>query len=365
VWSVLRGNPIYVLLLLTPVAVVLEGIHANPILVFGVTALAIIPMAGLIGEATEELAAHTGPGIGGLLNATFGNATELIIALLALAAGLEEVVKASITGSILGNLLLVLGLSMLVGGLGRSRQAFNRTSAGASSAMLFLSVISLVMPAVFDWGVFGSLAPHAGPIDQLSLLVAGVLALVYLASLVFSLVTHRDLFSTAGEHRARIAVRPALLLLLLATAVTAVLAEFLVGSIAATTRQLGITEFFVGVVVVAIVGNAAEHFSAVIFARKNQMDLAVTIAVGSSTQIALFVAPVLVFASLILGRPMSLVFNIFEIMAVTLAVLVVGIVSLDGESNWFEGLQLLAVYAIMAIIFFFVPAAATGVVGGH
>jgi len=349
------------LLVFVPVSVVVELLGLPELWLFITSALAIIPLAGLIGQATEQLASRVGPGVGGLLNATFGNATELIIALFALRAGLYEVVKASISGSIIGNILLVLGLSMAVGGWGRVKQSFNRTSAGASSAMLFLAVVGLVMPAVFDLAVFGSLERTAPDIESLSLLVAFVLIATYLASLVFSLKTHRDLFISVPEEpepeEAHLSVANSLILLAVATVLTAVEAEFLVVGIREATSALGMTEFFVGVIVVAVVGNAAEHFAAVSMAMKDKMDLAVTIATGSSTQIALFVAPVLVFASFLFGRPMSLVFNAFEIVAIALSVLVLAVVSLDGESNWFEGVQLLAVYVVLAIVFFFVPAA--------
>ncbi|MHB9109686.1 MAG: calcium/proton exchanger [Armatimonadota bacterium] len=357
----MRGNGLNWLLLFIPIAIGLEVAHAPQTWIFLASALAIIPLAGLIGQATEEISARVGPALGGFLNATFGNATELIIALLALRAGLHEVVKASISGSIIGNILLVLGLSMFAGGWGRDKQRFSRTGAGASAAMLFLAVVALVMPAIFDLVVYGKLEETGAvplPLHRLSLLVAGVLFLTYLASLIFSLVTHRALFTPRGEqetHHPRLTQANAITLLAISTVVTAVMAEFLVGAIGGATEALGMSEFFVGVIVVAVIGNAAEHFSAVIFARKNQMDLAVTICTGSSTQIALFVAPVLVFASYAFGSPMSLVFNAFELMAIGLSVIALSLVSLDGESNWFEGLQLVAVYIILAIVFFFVP----------
>ncbi len=377
-------NKLNLLLLFVPVAVVVQILHLPRLWLFGVSALAIIPLAGLIGEATEQLAHRTGAAVGGLLNATFGNATELIIALIALRAGLPEVVKASISGSIIGNVLLVLGASFLFGGWKWTRQYFDQTHASASAAMLFLAVVALVMPAVFDLAVYGSLSENTSVVQSLSLLVAIVLILNYLASLVFSLRTRRSLFSAdqrptprtiedtvAGETAAtvapesepeeespRLGLTSSLVLLGVATVLTAVMSELLVQGISDATRALGLTEFFVGVIVVAVVGNAAEHFSAVSMAMKNKMDLAVTIATGSSTQIALFVAPVLVIASFLFGTPMSLVFNAFEIVGIAFSVLVLAVVSLDGESNWFEGLQLIAVYLMLAIVFYFVPAAA-------
>lgn len=346
------------LLLFVPVSVAIELLGWPKLWLFFASAIAIIPLAGIIGQATEQIAFRVGPGVGGLLNATFGNATELIIAIFALRAGLHEVVKASISGSIIGNLLLVLGLSMFAGGWNRDKQFFNRTSAGASAAMLFLAVVALVMPAVFDLSIFGSLERTTPTIESLSLFVSVVLFLIYLASLFFSLKTHRDLFVSVSPEpeSARLSFTASILLLLIATGLAALEAELLVDGISEATVALGMTEFFVGVIVVAVVGNAAEHFSAVIMAMKNKMDLAVTIATGSSTQIALFVAPVLVFGSFLFGRPMSLVFNAFEIVGVALAVLILAIVSLDGESNWFEGLQLVAVYVVMGIVFYFVPA---------
>ncbi|MCL5025946.1 MAG: calcium/proton exchanger [Chloroflexi bacterium] len=345
------------LLLLFPLSIAVELLGAPKLWLFVVSALAIVPLAGLIGQATEQLANRAGPGVGGLLNATFGNATELIIGLFALRAGLQEVVKASISGSIIGNILLVLGLSMLVGGWGRQTQTFSRTRAGASAGMLFLAVVALVMPALFDLTVFGSLEEQSPTLQYLSVLVAAVLMITYLASLVFSLKTHRDLFTSVPMEAepAELSLSNSVLLLLVSTAAAAVAAELLVDAISVAAPALGMTKFFVGVIVVAVVGNAAEHFSAITMAMKNKMDLSLTIATGSGTQIALFVAPVLVFASLLFGQPMSLVFNAFEVVGVALSVIVLTVVSLDGESNWFEGLQLMAVYTVLAIVFYFVP----------
>lgn len=356
--SLLRKSWLNWLLLFIPISIAVELLHLPDLWLFIISAVAIIPLAAQIGVATEQLSNRVGPGLGGLMNATFGNATELIIALFALRAGLQEVVKASISGSIIGNILLVLGLSLLLGGWGRQKQTFERTSAGANAAMLCLAVVALVMPAVFDLAVYGSLERVTIEIEHLSLLVAGVLMLTYIASLVFSLKTHRVLFSSvpAGEREASLSVGKSILLLLIAASLTAVESEFLVSSISEATRALGMTEFFVGVIVIAIIGNAAEHFSAVVMAMKNKMDLAVTICTASSTQIALFVAPVLIFASLLFGEPMSLVFNAFEIVGIALSVLLLAVVSLDGESNWFEGFQLLAVYVVLGIVFYFVPA---------
>jgi Ca2+:H+ antiporter len=353
----LLSNRLNLLLAFVPVAVILEILGVPRIAVFVTSALAIVPLAGIMAEATEELAHRVGPGLGGLLNATFGNAAELIIGLFALAAGLQELVKASISGSIMGNVLLVLGLSMFAGGWGRDKQTFNRTRIGASAAMLFLAVVALVMPAVFDLAVFGTLDRVEPEVETLSVLVSLVLIVTYLASLVFSLKTHRDVMTSlaASPPKARLQVREAVLVLLAATALVAVESELLVGSMADAQAAFHMTEFFMGVIVVAVVGNAAEHSSAVLMAVKDKMELSVTIAIGSSTQVALFVAPVLVFASLLMGQPMSFVFNIFEVVGIALSVLALVIVSADGESNWFEGLQLLAVYLVLAIVFYFVP----------
>lgn len=358
IMDVLRGNWLNTLLIFVPVSILLEVLHAPALAVFLTSALAIVPLAGLIGKATEELSDRVGPALGGFLNATFGNATELIIAIFALRAGLFEVVKASISGSIIGNILLVLGVSMFVGGWGREKQHFNRTIAGASAAMLFLAVVALVLPAVFELTVIGKLVETSDVrIRYFSLLVAIVLILTYFASLVFSLKTHRAFFAVDLPEEPeipRMRASNAGLLLFLATVVTAIEAEFLVGAIEAATKALHMTEFFVGVIVVAIIGNAAEHFSAVVFARKNKMELAMTISTSSSTQIALFVAPVLVFLSFLFHNPMTLIFNAFEVVGIACSVLILAFVSLDGESNWFEGVQLIAVYLILAIVFYFV-----------
>jgi Ca2+:H+ antiporter len=358
-----QGWP-YLLTPFIPLAVVLEVVGATAGLVFAVSALGIIPTAALMGIATEELAARSGPGIGGLLNVTFGNAPELIIALFALGEGLHEVVKASVVGSIIGNVLLVLGASMLVGGLGRDRQTFSITAASVQSTMLFLAAGALLMPAIFEL-VEGQGLPAPGAelieydstVEHLSLAVAIVLATTYVAGLVFSLRTHRDIFNPpyAGEEEGYgWSVRRSVLMLFIAGVAVGVMSEILVGSISEASESIGLSEFFIGVIVVAIVGNAAEHWVAVLVAYKNKMDLAVNIAIGSSAQVALFVAPVLVIASFWLGpAPLALVFNGFELGAILLAILIANFVTRDGESNWFEGAQLLALYAILGIAFFY------------
>jgi Ca2+:H+ antiporter len=344
-----------ILLLSVPLLLVLELLHAGPLVLFGVSCLAIIPLAGVLGDATEELAGRMGPVGGGLLSGTLGNATELIIALLALKAGHIEVVKASITGSIIGNLLLVFGLSLLVGGFGREKQTMERTNAGVNSSMLMLAVAGLVMPAVFDLTVHGSLSQDFADVQRLSLWTAGVLILTYFASFVFSFKTHKHLFVAEDHAQGTMKPKTAVLLMVAATVLIAFASEVLVGQIAYATKALGMTELFVGVIVVAMVGNAAEHSAAVFAAKKNKMDLSLTIAVGSSVQIALLVAPVLVFASHAVGHPMALVFNALEIAATVLSVVIVAHIAGDGETNWFEGAQLLALYILLAIAFFFAP----------
>jgi Ca2+:H+ antiporter len=337
--------------LLFPLAVVLGLVHAPAAVVFLAAALAIVPLASLMGLATEELAARTGPTVGGLMNATLGNAAEVIIAVFALKAGLIDLVKASLTGSIIGNLLLILGLSLFVGGLRYQTQSFSRQNAGMNASLLALATVGLVVPALFD-----ATHPAGDPIvlGRLSEAVAVVLMLVYLLSLLFSLKTHRSLFRPAGDHEPpRWSMRRAITMLVVATVLVAWLSEILVGATEETIATLGVSEFFLGIIIIPLVGNAAEHGAAVMMAAKNKMDLSFSIAVGSSTQVALFVAPLLVFVSLILGNPMDLAFNAFEVVAVALGVGVVTVISLDGESNWLEGAQLLAVYVILAAAFFF------------
>jgi Ca2+:H+ antiporter len=353
----LKGSKLNWLLVFVPVSLAIYLFALPRLWLFIASALGIVPLAGLIGQSTEQLARHVGPGAGGLLNVTFGNAPELIIGLFALQSGLQDLVKASISGSIIGNALLVLGLSMFAGGWGRDKQTFSRTHVGASSAMLFLATVALVMPALFSFAIFGSLQGTGVTIEDISLLVAVVLIASYLASLVFSLKTHRAIFAPSDRRveEPRLSLASSIILLLFATAIVAVVSELLVESIAEAVSALGLTQFFIGVVIVAVIGNAPEHASAVVSAKKDSMDLSVTISIGSATQVALFVGPVLVFASFLLGSPMSFVFNAFEIVGIALSVASVTIVALDGESNWFEGVQLLAVYVILVIVFFFVP----------
>ena len=358
-------RPVYYLGLFIPVAVALEVAHAGPVLVFAAAALAVIPCAAVMGEATEAIAARTGPGIGGLLNVTFGNAPELIIAFFALREGLQEVVKASIVGSIIGNILLVMGGAMLVGGLPREKQTFSQTAANAQCAMLMLAVAALIFPAIFQL-IHGGGLPAVGEervdfgseLERLSLGVAIVLLLSYAAGLWFSLKTHRAVFNPFGdEHEEEVPhwpVRRAATYLAISAVAVGLMSEILVGSISEASEKIGLSEFFVGVFVVAIVGNAAEHWVAVLVASKDKMDLAINVAIGSSAQIALFVAPVLVLLSFVVGpAPMALVFNGYELGALLFAVLIANLVTQEGESNWFEGTQLLALYAVLGLVFYY------------
>ncbi len=330
-----------------PLSWYLAWAPASPGLVFAVACLGVLPLAGWMGEATEHLAARTGPTVGGLLNATFGNAAELIIAVAALRQGLVSLVKASITGSILGNLLLILGLSFVAAGTKARTFRFNRTSAGMSAGMLALAVVGLVFPALFH-----GLHPEAGGIEELRLseIVAVVLLVTYLASLLFSLKTHSRVFGgdphpTAGKVWT---IPAAVGVLLLATAATAVQAEIVVHATKAVTAGSGLSQVFLGLIIIPLIGNAAEHATAVVVARKGQADLALQIALGSSTQVALLIAPLLVLIGVFLGWGMNLVFTPFEVLAVAMTTVVVSIITLDGESHWFEGVQLLAVYALVA-----------------
>jgi len=346
-----------VLLLFVPVAIALDLLHASPLLIFIASALAIAPLASVLGESTGILAAHCGPAAGGILSATMGNATEMIIAFFALHAGHINVVKASLSGSIIGNLLLVLGLSLIAGGLRNPVQRFSRATSAMNSTTLMIAVAALVMPAVFNLTLFGTLQHHDISLQHLSLWTSGVLIALYLLNLLFVFRTHRASFAAQHpeEDAPKTSNTQAIVSLGLATALIAGMSEILVDQIASVTKALGMTELFVGVIVVALVGNAAENSTAIIMARRNRMDVSMSIATGASTQIALFVAPVLVFLSFAIGHPMTLVFNGFEIAAIVLSVLIVEMISSDGETNWFEGAQLLAVYAIVAVAFYFVP----------
>ncbi|MGA9160414.1 MAG: calcium/proton exchanger [Actinomycetota bacterium] len=340
------------LLVLVPVSIVLKLAGGNELSIFLTSAGAILPLAGLIGRSTEQLALHTGPRIGGLVNATFGNVTELVIAVFLILDDQTEIVKASLTGSILGNLLLVLGLSFLVGGLKHEEQTYNARSASIHATSLVLAVTALLMPALFALSQSTETDLER---EVVSGTVAAVLIALYAAALFFTLVTHEHLFRTptADEH-ASWSRGKAIGALLVATAFVALEAEFLVASLEPALQDLGLSELFVGLIVIPIIGNAAEHSSAIIFALRNKVDVTLEIAIGSSTQIALFVAPALVFISLFVGHPMDFIFSTFEVAAVALSTVLVFMISTDGRSNWLEGAQLTGAYVIMAISFFFV-----------
>jgi Ca2+:H+ antiporter len=346
---------LYWLLAFVPIAIGAKLLHASPIVVFALSALAIIPLSAVLGEATEELAGHAGPTIGGLLNATLGNLAELIIAVLALRAGLVDLVKASITGSILGNLLLVLGAAQLAGGMRYKSQTINPQLAEINVALLVVAVVGLIVPALFH-------AAHPEPTRastvQLSEFVAVLLMVGYALSLVYTMGTHRAAFSAGGD-RARGEEAPSwslgrtILVLVVVAATIGYLSELLVGATEAAAHTLGLSELFVGLVLVPIIGNAAEHSSAVLMALKDRMDLAFGIAVGSSVQVALVVAPILVFVGLLTARPMDLAFTTFEVASVALAVGIASAIAVDARSNWLEGAFLLIVYAILGVAFFF------------
>lgn len=324
-----------------------------PVLRFAFAALGIIPLAGLLGQATEELARFTGPRVGGLLNATLGNAAELIITLFAIRAGLIDLVKASITGSILGNVLLVLGLSVLLGGIRNGFQQFSARQAASNATMLMLAVTALAIPSLF----FFQHNETQGPVEWLSLGTAGAMVLIYLLGLLFLLrtpgVREFSLAEEVDEEPGGWSLGTALAILLVSGVFVAWLSEILVGAVEPTVKALGVSEFFIGIIIVPIVGNAAEHMVAAQTAWKNNMELSLGVSLGSSLQIALLVAPLLVFVSLLLGHPLTLVFNQFELIALFAAVLIAAFISQDGESSWLEGAQLLTVYVILALAFFF------------
>ncbi|HLQ61429.1 MAG TPA: calcium/proton exchanger [Candidatus Acidoferrales bacterium] len=339
------------LLVLVPVSLGAAILYRDQVFIFVSSALAIVPLAGLLGRSTEELAKRAGPKVGGLLNATFGNLTELILAILLLLAGEFEVVKASLIGSVLGNLLLVLGLSFLVGGVRFKEQTFNSRAAGVHATSMLLAVMGLMMPALF---VLTN--PGQGPDrrEVISVVVAVVLIALYGAALVFTLRTHEHLFRTPGKGEVPDwSLRRAVLVLLGAAVLVGIESELLVSSLEPAVHGLGLPKLFVGLILVPIIGNAAEHSSALLFALKDKIDVALEISIGSSTQIALFVAPALVFISLLIGHPMDFIFSPFQVAAVAIATVIMAIVSLDGRSNWLEGAELVGAYAIVAVSFFY------------
>lgn len=351
----LKEKPIYFMLLLLPLAIIGEQSGWSPAVVFALSALAVVPLAGLIGETTESLAAFTGPKIGGLLNATLGNAAELIITLVAIRAGLLDLVKASITGSILGNLLLIMGLSMLIGGIKNGTQTFNRKQAGNHAILLILAVMALVIPSIFSHsiGEEGSLK-----VEALSLGVAGIIILLYLFGLIYNFRSAASplTYSVEAHHnRTHTPIKQAIFLLAVATIGVVLMSEILVRAVESVVVDLGLSEFFLGIILIPIIGNVAEHLVAVQVAAKNHMELSVEIALSSSSQIALFVAPLLVYLSLAMGNPLTLIFNQFELIALGAGVIISALVSMDGESNWLEGLALVAVYLILGLAFFLMP----------
>ena len=351
---------LYWMLVFVPIPILLKFIAPQQdLLIFLAASLAIVPLAGWLGRATEQLAERSGEGVGGLLNATFGNATELIIAISALRAGLHDVVKASLIGSIVGNILLVLGAAMLAGGLRHKEQQFNALAARSQATLLTMATIALVLAAAYN-AVVAPRAPEG--LQRLSLYIAVVLLLVYGLFLVYSLITHKNLFAgdphvaSDGQQSPLWSKSKALLVLTVATLLIAWVSEILVAAIEPSAHQLGLSNLFVGVFIVAILGNAAEHSSAVSAAMKNRMDLSLSIAIGSSVQVALFVAPVLVLVSYVIGSaPMDLAFSGGLVLSVLLAVLITGQVAGDGRSDWLKGVQLLAVYLILGLAYFFTP----------
>lgn len=366
-----KSAAVYFLLVFAPIAVALEFAHANHIVLFVIAAIALIPLAKLIGDSTEHLATHYGPTVGSLLNVTFGNAAEIIIAIAAISAGLLDLVKASITGAIIGNILLIFGLSVVAGGFRFKEQKFSRENIGFQSSMLFLAIIGLAVPTIMAYTVLPP-SEHPGEIQLLSDLLAIILIIVYILGIIFTFFTHKHLFvqpeepaTAAGngaqpaaahddDHHGHWSKKKSFILLAASMAGVIVVSEILVGSVEATGEELGFGELFVGAIIVGIVGNAAEHSSAILLARKGKMELSIGIAAGSGTQIALFVVPILVFAGIALGQPFSLVFTLFELAVIFLAAIILNLIVHDGRSNWFEGVMLTAVYVIIAIGFFFV-----------
>lgn len=377
-----KSSTVYILLIFVPIAVILELAHAEHTILFVVAALGLIPLAKLIGDSTEHLAFYYGSTLGSLLNVTFGNAAEIIIGVVSINAGLLDLVKASITGAILGNILLIFGLSIIAGGFKYKEQFFNRQNTGVQSSMLFLAVIGLAVPTVLA-------ATTLKPVDVnnqiriqfLSDSLAFLLLAVYIAGIIFTVFTHKHLFfaqpqvevqteiegqktlsprrkGTDGEgegewNHERWGKKKSFVLLGTSMAGVIIVSEILVGSVEATTKEFGFGELFVGAVIIGIVGNAAEHTSAIILARKGKIDLSIGIAAGSGTQIALFVVPILVIAGIIIGKPVTLVFTIFELVSIFLAAIILNLIAHDGKSNWFEGLMLTTVYVIIAIGFYF------------
>jgi Ca2+:H+ antiporter len=367
-----KSSILYLIIIFTPIAVALEFVHADDIIIFVIAAIALIPLAKLIGDSTEHLSIHYGTSLGSLLNVTFGNAAEIIIAIVAINAGLLDLVKASISGAILGNILLIFGLSILAGGFKYKEQFFNRENTGLQTSMLFLAIIGLAVPTVLantvnleDGGSVN--VENQVSIQILSDILAFLLLAVYIAGIIFTFFTHQQIFTqpvsrehhqeekeSKENHITHWSKKKSFLLLGLSMAGVIVVSEILVGSVEATTEEFGFGELFVGAIIVGIVGNAAEHSSAIILARKGKIDLSIGIAAGSGTQIALFVVPILVIAGIIMNKPFTLVFTLFELATIFLAAIILNLISHDGKSNWFEGVMLTVVYIIIAIGFFFI-----------
>jgi Ca2+:H+ antiporter len=369
-----KSSILYLLIIFTPIAVALEFVHADHIIIFVIAAIALIPLAKLIGDSTEHLSIHYGTSLGSLLNVTFGNAAEIIIAIVAINAGLLELVKASISGAILGNILLIFGLSILAGGFKYKEQFFNRENTGLQASMLFLAIIGLAVPTVLVNTVYlkdgsgGMNVENQVSVQILSDVLAFLLLAVYIAGILFTFFTHKHVFTqpisrehqkeeekgSKEKHITHWSKKKSFLLLGLSMAGVIVVSEILVGSVEATTEEFGFGELFVGAIIVGIVGNAAEHSSAIILARKGKIDLSIGIAAGSGTQIALFVVPILVIAGIIMNKPFTLVFTLYELATIFLAAIILNLISNDGKSNWFEGVMLTVVYIIIAIGFFFI-----------
>ena len=360
-----KSSILYLLLIFAPISLFLDQFDSNATLIFIVSILALIPLAKLIGDSTEHLASHYGSTVGSLLNVTFGNAAEIIIGIIAISAGLIDLVKASIIGAILGNIMLIFGLSMIVGGFRHKEQSFNRENAGLQSSMIFLSIIGLAIPTLLAITTFQPQSVNGEiKIQLLSDSLAIILLGVYMAGIIFTFVTHKYLFTSTEysnendntlsslslKHWSK---KKSFLILGLSMLGVVVVSEVLVGSVEETGEKLGFGEMFVGAIIVGIVGNAAEHSSAILLARKGKIDLSIGIAAGSGTQIALFVVPILVFAGIALGQPFTLEFTIYELVTLFLAAIILNLIAHDGKSNWFEGVMLTAVYIIIALGFYF------------
>ena len=365
-----KASVLYILLVFTPITVALEFIHADHVVIFVFASIALIPLAKLIGDSTEHLSLHYGPTLGSLLNVTFGNAAEIIIAIVAINAGLIDLVKASITGAILGNILLIFGLSIMVGGFRYKEQFFSQENIGLQSSMLFLAIIGLAVPTILasTLNVGGANASTENQLNVqiMSDILAFLLLAVYIGGIIFTFFTHKHLFYTQAHTENHTKDREkdidatawtkkkSFLYLGLSMAGVIVVSEILVGSVESTAEQFGFGELFVGAIIIGIVGNAAEHSSAIVLARKGKIELSIGIAAGSGTQIALFVVPILVLAGIVMNQQFSLVFTLYELVTIFLAALILNLIARDGKSNWFEGLMLTFVYVIIAIGFFFI-----------